>query len=199
MSQPNRDPSGEYVEGEVHPNTKPYATFETKPRTYTASGWDSGSGYEHWRSTEHRPHTARQGKEDVYVSHHRLLAVVACYDLDTPIEVVLEDLRDRDVHHNAPETNDDAGFPFDNRPSVLEVINHKTHSERTQAQMRAWGEDAKQRAHEPATHGDDGVCPGCGREDVDVDATSPGFDGQRCIECAMEECDGEPIDLGGGV
>jgi glycogen synthase len=46
---------------------------------------DSGGGYEHWRSSEERPHTPRDGKESVYASHHRLLAVVACYPDDMAV------------------------------------------------------------------------------------------------------------------
>jgi len=197
--QPQAVTESPYVIDEAHPNTQGWATFETKPRTWLGSCWDSGSGYEHWRSYEERPHTSRRGKEDVYASHHRLLAVVACYSLETPISDVLEDLREKDVHHNAPEVKDDAGFPFDNRPSVLEVESHRRHAERTQSQMRAWAEDAKQQASEPAASGaGDDACPGCGREDVGVDATSPGFDGARCIECAMEECNGHRIEFEGG-
>ncbi|WP_435073496.1 hypothetical protein [Halorubrum sp. HHNYT27] len=56
-----------------------------------SAGW-SGAGYERWRSTEHRPYTATSGREDVYVAHHRLPAVVECYPVDEPIESVLDDL-----------------------------------------------------------------------------------------------------------
>lgn len=51
----------------------PAARFETKV------GSGSGAGYERWRSYEYRPSTDPDGKEDVYVAHHRLLAVVECY------------------------------------------------------------------------------------------------------------------------
>ena len=46
------------------------ARFETKP------GSDSGASYERWLFYEERPSTPVEGKEDVYVAHHRLLAVV---------------------------------------------------------------------------------------------------------------------------
>lgn len=192
MSQ--NDTPGGYVEGPVHPNTKPYATYETKP---SVPGY-TGGGYEHWRSTERRPHTPARGKEDVYASVHRLTAVVACYSLDTPLSDVLDDLHGRDVHHNAPEVDRDIGIPWDNRHSALEVKDHATHSSITQTQMRAWGEDTKpdtttrERLRDP---GDDSGCPGCGRSDVDVIASSPGFEGERCLECAQRECDGEPVEI----
>lgn len=91
------------------------ARFETKP------GAGSGAGYERWRSYEMRPSTAAEGKEDVYVAHHRLLAVVECYPSQMSIEAILRDLDGKDVHHRN-------GIKWDNRPSNLEPIDHGEHS-----------------------------------------------------------------------
>jgi hypothetical protein len=196
MSSDNTPTTGPYTVGAPHPNTKSHATFETKPSVpeYT------GGGYEHWRSTEYRPHTPRQGKEDVYVSAHQLLAVVACYPLETPIEDVLADLSENDVHHNAPEVKADAGVPWDNRPDAIEVVDHARHSSRTQAQVRAWGEDAKQAARDPIQpdHAGEDVCAGCG-EPAEMLATSEDWEGERCLDCAQRDAGGETIELGGGV
>ena len=91
------------------------ARFETKP------GSDSGSGYERWRSYEFRPSTDVKGKEDVYVAHHRLLAVVECYAASTPLWAILADLDGKDVHHaNAVK--------WDNRPENIETIDHGEHA-----------------------------------------------------------------------
>ena len=172
-----------YQYGPVHPNTQDYATYYCKPWTHGCTG----SGYMLWRSTEWRDHTPRQAKEDVYVAEHRLLAVVACYDSDTPIEEVLADLDGKDVHHKS-------GMPADNRPDNLAVIDHGRHSTITQADRRAWAADAK-REVEQETFDDAERCPGCGQE-IDVECTSPGFSGVRCVSCAKGECDGEPIEVG---
>jgi hypothetical protein len=197
MSQPDNTPGGgpsnKYVRGPSNTRNA-FARYETKPSTADTTG----GGYPRWRSWEHNPTTPRRGKEDVYVSVHRLLAVVACYPSETPLCDVLDDLHGRDVHHNAPELPEDAGFPMDNRPGALEVLDHADHSSVTQSAMRAHAEDAKQAARDPVHATGNGSCPGCGRDDVDVDATSPGFDGRRCLECAMDECDGHQIEFTGG-
>ena len=91
------------------------ARFETKP------GSGTGSGYERWRSYEDRPSTDIEGKEDVYVAHHRLLAVVECYAASTPLWAILADLDGKDVHHKN-------GVKWDNRPSNIEPIEHGAHS-----------------------------------------------------------------------
>lgn len=178
--------------GPVHPNTKGYATFETKPTTYSLDGTrDTGGGYEHWRSYEHDPTKPGTGKTDVYASHHRLLAVVACYPDDVPVGDILEDLHGKDVHHTTgvPWANFGASPNFD-EPG-LEVLDHGDHSSITNTQRRAWAEDARRTVEsEP----DPDTCPGCG--DVpDVWCTSEGFDGRRCLACAKRECDGEPIEV----
>jgi len=91
------------------------ARFETK------AGSGTGAGYERWRSWEYRPSTECDGKEDVYVAHHRLLAVVECYAASTPLWAILADLDGKDVHHENE-------LKWDNRPSNLEVVEHGEHS-----------------------------------------------------------------------
>ncbi|WP_256403267.1 HNH endonuclease [Halorubrum salinum] len=162
---------------------QPYARFE-----HAKAGDGSGAGYERWRSTEHRPHTPTAGREDVYVAHHRLLAVVECYSLDEPIESVLDDLAEKDVHHCN-------GVKWDNRPENIEPVEHARHASITQEQVRAWAEDEKrERRRRAAGVSDDDVCDGCG-EPAEPLATSPGFAGERCLECAKQESDGEPIEV----
>ena len=93
----------------------PGARFETK------AGSGSGAGYERWRSWERRPHTEREGKEDVYVAHHRLLAVVECYAASTPLWAIFADLDGSDVHH-------ENGLKWDNRGENIEVVDHGEHA-----------------------------------------------------------------------
>ena len=160
-----------------------YARFE-----HAKPGDGSGAGYERWRSTEHRPHTPIDGREDVYLSHHRLLAIVECYPLDQPIESVLEDLAEKDVHHRN-------GIKWDNRPGNIEPVEHARHASITQEQVRAWAEDEKrERQRHESGVADGDICDGCG-EPAEPLATSPGFAGERCLECARQDCDGEPIEV----
>lgn len=91
------------------------ARFETK------AGSGSGAGYERWRSYEDRRTTEVEGKEDVYVPHHRLLAVVECYAESTPLWAILADLDGKDVHH-------ENGIKWDNRPENIETIEHGAHA-----------------------------------------------------------------------
>lgn len=183
-----------YVVGEPHPNRDPCASFETKPSPVDYTG----GGYEHWRSHEFRPETPGTRKEDVYVSHHRLLAVVACYDVEIPLRDVLDDLAEKDVHHTTgvPWANFGDSPNFD-EPGI-EVVDHGRHSEITQTQRRAWAADKKQEvesAEQQPLAADDSTCDRCGDE-VDVLAECDTWpDEERCIECANETAEGEEIRL----
>jgi hypothetical protein len=174
-----------YVTGTPHGNRKTHPTVETKPShpDYT------GGGYEHARSTEYRPHTPGERSESVYASIHRLSAIVWCYDSDEPLGAILDDLRDKDVHHNAPEADGDRGIPWDNRECVLEAVAHGRHSEITQSQRRAWAADQKREVERKAQQSpapDRGPeCDNCGATDAPL-ATSDEFDGEWCPECIRE-------------
>lgn len=198
MSETEQPDSGSHVLRPRKEHLSQIARFETKPPAYINGKRDSGAGYERWRSYEERPHTSRQGKESVYVSHHRLLAVVACYPLEMPIDEILDHLHGRDVHHNCPESEKDWGIPWDNRHDCLEVLGHGEHSSVTNSQQRAWAEDAKRRAlsddQPPGVRAGEQCCR-CGEDDSPL-ATSEGFEGVRCLDCATEEANGEPIDVG---
>ncbi|QLG62862.1 hypothetical protein [Halorarum salinum] len=178
----------QYVLGEAAPQQDTCARFETK------GGHGSGAGYERWRSYEFRPHTPRRGKEDVYVPHHRLLAVVACYPPDMPIEDILADLDGKDVHHSSPEVEGDRGVKWDNRPSCLHVIDHAEHSSITNAQVRAWAEDDKARRDSPDPEPDADACVVCGATEEPF-GRSPDWDGLRCLPCAKEASEGAPIEV----
>lgn len=185
-----------YVVGPVHPNTQDYATFETKPtENYTDDRHDTGGGYERWRSIEYRPETRVDRKEDVYVPHHRLLAVVACYPSDVPLGEVLDDLRGRDVHHNAPEVVGDRGVEWDNRPGCLEVLDHGRHSQITQQELLRYAKDRKQRveSEESAPIDDADDCRECGS---DGEARVDGLDGVFCLGCATDRAgDGRTVEV----
>ena len=181
------DAPNPYVVGEPDSRQQPYATLETKPsvRGYT------GGGYEHWRSVERRPHSPGDGTEDCYASHHRLLAVVACYPSDEPIDAVLDDLREKDVHH-------ESGVPWDNRPDNLEVVAHGRHSEITQTQRRAWAADRKREVQEAdqqplAGEDDSGLCDRCGDHSETLAECNAWPGERRCIECATATANGREI------
>lgn len=170
-----------YVRGSVHPNTKDTATFETKPSViYSDGSRDSGGGYERWRSTERREYTPGDRREDVYVYHHRLLALVSCYPLDMPLEQIFEDLRGGDVHH-------ESGVEWDNRPDNLSVLDHGEHSSVTasapsRTELRAWHEDAK-REQQRQQAGP--RCPRCGEEsDLWFEHEETGK--VVCVDCSFD-------------
>jgi hypothetical protein len=173
----------EYVVGPTYAR-RARPRFEFKP---SAAGY-TGGGYARVRSTERREHSPGDGADDVFVSVHRL-AAVAWHLPDGTLgeDVSLSQLDGADVHHVQPD-RDAAGMPAANGETWTTLVDHGTHSEITQAQVRAWGEDAKQQAADPVTHGPDG-CAECGA-DADVLAESGAFEGQRCLECANDATDG---------
>jgi hypothetical protein len=193
-----------YQLGQPHPQTNTHPTVETKPTsTYADGRVDTGGGYERVRSYEYRPHTARQGKEDVYASIHRLCAVAWCFpDGATAADI---DLRGKDVHHPPPgESHPDADdhhtgvewlnvHDSPNLPDAgLSVMDHGRHSAVTQADKRAWAEDSKATlaaASQPDT------CPDCGAE-PETWATSPAVDGHECLRCVTEKTDDGAIEVG---
>lgn len=185
----------EYVVGDAPPQRQDSATFKTKPTGYDRRGrQDTGGGYERWRSYESRPETAGDRKEDVYVAHHRLLAVVACYPDDMAVGEILDHLADKDVHHTAPEVERDVGVPWDNRPGAIQVVEHGRHSEITQREMRAFAEAAKEQAHAPPPSAADDECGRCG-DAADVLAESAAWEGRRCLDCATATADGATIEV----
>lgn len=166
-----------------------YARLRTKPSSIDHQGRrDTGGGYERFRSYEVRPDTPRDGAEDVYVAHHRLLAVVACYPEDMPVSDILAHLEGKDVHHKS-------GVEWDNRPSNLVVREHGRHAHITQTQMRAWAEDAKETAEaiERGEHPED-RCDSCGTHAKTL-AESDDWQGVYCLDCAFESSDGSAIEV----
>lgn len=158
---------------------------------------DSGSGYERFRSKEVRPDTPREGSEDAYVSHHRLLSVVWCYPDEMEVSEILEHLEGRDVHHTlGVEWCNIGSSPNFSEPGLV-VRGHGRHSEITQAEMRAWAEDDKERAHEPReTATDSEVCGGCGQV-CETPARSRDWEGVRCLSCTKVDSQGSPIEVVG--
>lgn len=179
---------------------KAVARFETKP------GTGSGAGYERWRSFEYRPHTPGDAKEDVYLYHHRLLAILL-YPGDMPIDAVLADIGEKVVHHTPPSDllgpdDPEHGIKWLNLPAYLEVHERGTHSaghggqssfdpERIAAAARA----ARDRDQDPDADptgvrgGPDRreACDGCGDlVDPALLARSDAFEGRRCLECVTE-------------
>ena len=182
---------GPYSLGSVHPNTKAYATFETKPSVRYADGSrDTGGGYERVRSYEQvfTDYGTRR-KQDVYVAVHRLCAVAWCYPESWSVKEILADLDGKDVHHVS-------GVEWDNREDNLEVMTHAEHSSVTQTERRAFAADKKrdvaEQEQQALTEHVPGECPAGGVE-TEVLATSDAFTGERCLQCAKRESDGEAI------
>lgn len=160
---------------------------------------DTGGGYERIRSTEHRDHTSRQGSESVYASVHRLCAVAWCYPADMDTADVLEHIGTKDVHHESGvewlNCHESPNLPQDE--FGIEVLEHGTHSEITQSQMKAWAKDAKRATEGGASTAaplasDDDHCDRCGTEASTL-AKSEDWDGLYCVECAKAENDGARI------
>lgn len=196
MSMAVTDPH-DYELGPTPPQTKGHATFETKPSTVYADGSrDTGGGYERWRSTEFRPETPRQGKEDVYVAVHRLSAVAWCFaDGVTAAEI---DLCGKDVHHAHPDdwstrvewlnVHDSPNFP----DASIEVHGHGEHTSITNTERRAYAEDAKADAADDAPDPD--RCGACG-DAAALLAESDDWEGAVCLDCSTRLSDGAPIEV----
>lgn len=197
--------TNEYVVGDSHARSL-HATVETKPTSvlseyYDSEGRlrarnDSGGGYVRTRSYEERDHSPTDGKESVYAYVHRLCAVAWLYPDDMTTGEILTHLDGRDVHHKTGVEWANVGESPNWGVPQLEVRGHGDHSRITQAQMRAWGESAKQAAKdavEPSR--DTRECDGCGAEgDVSL-ATTAGLDGEYCLSCVSERAGDERIEL----
>lgn len=179
----------------------PHARFETKPSPVYRD-WvdrngdrkirrDSGGGYERVRSWEYDPRL--DTKRDAYAAIHRLCAVAWLLPPDAPLSA----LDGMDVHHSAPEVEADRGIEWDNREDCLSLKEHGRHSEITQAQMRAWAEDAKRRV-EREQNGEHLVerCERCSAE-ADTFAESDDWSGRYCLDCALAASEGAPIRIEG--
>lgn len=179
------DPS-RYVRGETYARRE-RPRFEFKP---TATGY-TGGGYPRVRSTERREHTPGDGTDDVFVSIHRL-AAVAWHLPDGTLgeDVRLSALDGVDVHHTTPDGG--PGMPSANGEAWTTVVDHGRHSEITQSQMRAWGEDSKQQATDDDVAVD--RCPECGDES---DGAAVGGREGLCLGCAKQigKQSGETIQL----
>jgi len=178
----------EYVRGPATWRTLP--RVDTKPSSINRHGSrDSGGGYERVRSYEHDPTRPGDSKSDVYASHHRLLAVVACYPDEMPVGEILAHMAGRDVHH-------ESGVEWDNRPDNLTVTEHGSHSQITQAEMRAWAADSKREVQRQRRIAD--ALKRCARcdEEADVLADVDGYDGNVCLSCSkIVADDGQTIHL----
>jgi len=192
------DAGSRHVLGPASAQRSDTATFEFKAPDSSDSG-GRGGGYPRWRSWEARPHTSRQSKEDVYVPVHRLCAVAWLFPGDWTAADILDsgELVGADVHHDAgmPAVTVESGGPND-VPGLL-LADHGTHSEITQAEMRAYGADAKRDAEasrETGVSGSPDRCDNCDTE-TDVFAESPDWRGRYCLACAKRESDGATIEI----
>lgn len=176
---PDEEPTPDecpYVVGETYAE-RDTPTFEFKP---SATGY-TGGGYARVRSIEHGPEVSRPGKGDVFVSIHRLAAVVWCYPEEMPLAEVTADLREHDVHHQL-------GMPSANLPDELATREHGDHSKITRTQQLAWTKDAKrerQRRQREDYVPDEQACAECGSE---VKARVAGD--RYCLDCATLAADG---------
>jgi len=184
--------AGDYVVGDAPAQQSPVASFEFK----AASPDSTGGGYPRWRSYERRPHTARRGKEDVYVPVHRLAAVAWLFPDDWTAEQILDSghLVGADVHH-------ELGLPAANLEDHLALLDHGRHSEVTQAQMRAWAADAQAAAHggrdgegDTSRSDKNRVCGDCGDESETL-CESGDFEGRLCPACARRAVDDAVIEV----
>jgi hypothetical protein len=179
----------EYVRGDTYAR-RDRPTFEFKP---SATGY-TGGGYARVRSRERREHTPGDGTDDVFVSIHRLAAVAwHLPDGTLGADVRLSDLDGFDVHHTQPDS-DDRGMPSANGEAWTELVGHGRHSEITQRQRRAWGEDAKREASGQQELVEQ-RCERC--DDADAEASVVGDDRELCIPCAsaVAEATGATVEL----
>ena len=186
---PNPDTDADacpYVVGPTY-SRKDRPTFEYK----SGSPDHTGGGYPRVRSIEDGPEVSRAGMGDVFVSIHRLAAVVWCYDTDEPLGDVCDDLRERDVHHQLE-------MPSANLPGHIEVLDHAEHSKRTGAdrtRQRAWFEDAKRDAERREQGRGDAETCDADRCDGEAAATFDGVAESFCLECATARADGRAIQV----
>lgn len=165
-----------YVVGDTYARRNvPRFEFKSGATGYT------GGGYPRVRSCERGPESGH-GSNDVFVSIHRLIAVARCYPDDWTVAEIQEDMIGKDVHHKL-------GMPSANVPAELEVRDHGDHSGITQAQRRAWAEDAKRERQQTF---DEPTCSASGC-DAEVKAAVGGE--RYCLECATEHAGGETVEI----
>jgi hypothetical protein len=141
-----------------------HAVVATRPTNHPH---DSAGGYERVRTTERVESDARKGPVDVYLAHHRALAIAwdvgACLpSADFEGVVDLSILDGLDVHHDAPEADAERGVEWDNREACLSVIDHDDHAALTNAERRAYAEDAKRLRDSETTPTAKAGCVECG-------------------------------------
>lgn len=177
----------EYVIGESSARND-FASFEFK--AHWSEG--SGGGYPRWRSWEFDESLGR--KKDVYVSVHRLCALAWLFPDDQTAEEILET---GVFHPNRVDVHHELEHPSCNIEDELELLEHGSHSEITNAQVRAWAEDARRRVEESDGHQTSGEagCGRCGATAETLTASPDWGDEYRCLECAMETGSSEPIEV----
>lgn len=178
VDSPELDDGSKYVLGPA--TYRKYARLETKPPDEHRTG-----GYERFRSYEDLE-TQPGGKRDVYEYHHRLLALLHPDVVEKPIDEAIEYIGAREVHHCD-------GVKWHNWIGNFRLETKSDHSGITQQEQLAYARDAKRSLEEEPAPGVE-RCDRCGAEEEEL-ATSPGFEGRRCLECAIETADGSTINL----
>lgn len=185
MSDAEAPEASKYVVGETYAR-RSIPRFEFKPG---ATGY-TGGGYPRVRSVERGPENGKPpGKSgDVFVSIHRLIAVVACYPAEKPLAEIQDEMVSQDVHH-------ELGMPSANLPDYLSTRSHGDHSSITRAQQRAWAADAKRKQSRQQELGvGEERCPGC-HEVTETWATTDRLDDEFCLDCTMQRADGGAIEV----
>ena len=184
--------SDRHVRGPSH--ARKHARVRTKA---TTGPRDTGGGYERVRTTEHDPRHPSDGTTVVAYAHHRLLALA--WDIDDCLPsagyegvVDLSALEGMDVHHDCPEADAGRGVEWDNREACLNVETHAAHSSITNAEKRAYAEDAKRLRDGDETLDTGPSCSECHGE---VDARVAGE--PYCLEHASEraKATGETVEI----